>query len=188
MGLGGLLGSGGIFGSNSTISTMDPNQRLSFNSLINSYQRQMANGSDPDTESVNAYLKKTINPDIIRNADESMNQAKANMGSGFWGSNKLSALASLQRQKNESLDSAQATAMETERQNAQNRYDQARQGLSGLMNVQTMAQQYNPGFLDRTNQVVGTVSNAAGLAKNMAGWGKLSSKQQPALTKTGKPA
>ena len=161
------MGLAGLFGGNETISTLDPGQRMAYNSLLNSYQRQMAQGAGPDTEAVNSYLKKTINPDIIRNANDSMNQAKANMGSGFWGSAKLSALASLQRQKNESLDSAQATAMETERQNAQNRYDQARQGLSGLMNVQTMAQQYKPGLYDYANQTVGTAANAAALYKGM---------------------
>ena len=158
---------GGLFGSNQTISTLDPAQRLSFNSLVNSYQRQMAQGPEADTAAVDSYLKKTVNPDIIRNANDSMNQAKANMGSGFWGSEKLSALARLQRQKNEALDTARATAMETERQNAQNRYDAARQGLAGLMNVQTMAQQRTPGLLDYTNQITGTAANAAALYKGM---------------------
>ena len=159
--------SGGLFGSNQTISTLDPTQRLSFNSLVNSYQRQMAQGPEADTAAVDSYLKTTVNPDIIRNANDSMNQAKANMGSGFWGSEKLSALARLQRQKNEALDTARATAMETERQNAQNRYDAARQGLAGLMNVQTMAQQRRPGLLDYTNQAMGTAANAAALYKGM---------------------
>ena len=158
---------GGLFGSNQTISTLDPSQRLGFNSLMNSYQRQMAQGSGPDTEAVDAYLKKTINPDIIRNSDDAMNQAKANMGTGFWGSEKLSALARLQRQKNDSLDTARATAMENERQSALNRYDQARQGLSGLMNVQTMAQQRQPGLLDYTNQITGTAANGMAMYKGM---------------------
>ena len=158
---------GGIFGGNETISTLDPNQRLSMNSLMNSYQRQMAKGSGPDTEAVDAYLKKTVNPDIIRNANDAMNQAKANMGTGFWGSEKLSALARLQRQKNDSLDTSRATAMENERQSALNRYDQARQGLSGLMNVQTMAQQRNPGLLDYANTGMGTAANGMALYKGM---------------------
>lgn len=157
----------GIFGGNETISTLDPNQRLSLNSLMNSYQRQMAQGSGPDTEAVDSYLKKTVNPNIIRNANDSMNEAKANMGSGFWGSEKLSALARLQRQKNEALDSARATAMETERQSAMNRYDQARQGLAGLTNIQTMAQQRKPGLLDYANQTMGTAANAKALYKGM---------------------
>ena len=157
----------GIFGGNEMISTLDPNQRLSMNSLMNSYQRQMAKGSGPDTEAVDAYLKKTVNPDIIRNANDAMNQAKANMGTGFWGSEKLSALARLQRQKNDSLDTARATAMETERQNAQTRYDNARTGLAGLVNMQTQAQQYKPGLFDYANQTVGTVANSVALYKGL---------------------
>lgn len=166
MGLGSL---GGLFGSNEMISTLDPNQRLSMNSLMNSYQRQIAQGSGPDAEAVNAYLKKTINPDIVRNANESMNQAKANMGTGFWGSEKLSSMARLQRQKNDSLDSAKATAMEAERQSAMQRYDQARQGLSGLVNVQTQAQQRKPGLLDYANQLTGTAANGMSLYTGMKG-------------------
>lgn len=156
-----------IFGGNQMISTMNPNQQMSFNSLMNDYQRQVNRGPQADTEAVNRYLNSTINPEIRRNYDDAMNQAKANMGAGFWGSEKLSALARLQQQKNDALDTARATAMETERQNAQTRYDNARAGLAGLVNMQTQAQQYKPGLFDYANQTVGTVGNSVALYKGM---------------------
>ena len=156
-----------IFGGSDMVSTMNPNQQLSFNSLMSSYQRQLAQGSAPDTEAVDKYLSGTINPKIQRGYQDSVNEAKANMGTGFWGSEKLSALARLQRQKNESLDNARATAMENERQSAFNRYETARQGLAGLANMQTQAQQYKPGLFDYGNQMMGTAANAAAIYKGM---------------------
>ena len=152
-----------LFGGSGMVSTLDPNQRLSYNSLMSSYQRQLAQGYGPDTEAVDKYLSGTINPKIQREYQDSVNEAKANMGTGFWGSEKLSALARLQRQKNESLDNARATAMENERQSAFNRYETARQGLAGLTNMQTQAQQYKPGLLDYGNQLMGTGANAAAM-------------------------
>lgn len=156
-----------LFGGSSMVDTMNPNQQLSFNSLMSSYQRQLAQGSGPDREAVDKYLNGTINPKIQRQYQDSVNEAKANMGTGYWGSEKLSALARLQRQKNEALDNARETAMENERQSAFNRYESARQGLAGLTNMQTMAQQYKPGVFDYANQAMGTAANGVALYKGM---------------------
>ena len=59
--------------------------------------------------------------------------------------------------------------MESERQNAQNRYAQAQQGLAGLLNVQTQAREYQPGMLDYANKLAGTGANMAAMYYGMKG-------------------
>ena len=162
-----MRGLGGIFGSGETVSTLDPTQRQSMNSLMNEYQRQINNGPQVNKQAVENRLNNIINPEIRRNSDEAVNQAKANMGSGFWGTDKLSALAKLQRMRNDTLASARTNEFENERQAAQMRYANAQQGLSGLMNVQTQAIQRKPGMLDYANQLMGTAANGAAIYSAM---------------------
>lgn len=158
-----------IFGGSKPVSTLDPSQQASMSSLMNEYRRQLFRGSGPDTEAVDNYLRGTVNKEINRNADDAVTQTMGSLGANMWGSEKASALARLHQQRNDALNSARATAMETERQNAQNRYAQAQQGLAGLLNVQTQAKEYQPGMLDYANKLAGTGANIASLYYGMKG-------------------
>ena len=160
-----------IFGGSDMVSTMTPEQQAAYSGLISGYQKDIAKGPQADTKAVGTYLDNVINPEITKNANRNIDESMGQMGTNFWGTSRLSALGRLQQQRSDDLNSARFTAMENERNNAQNRYDNARAGLSGLMNVQTQALQHKAGFLDRANQVIGTGANIAEIYSLLQGGG-----------------
>ncbi len=158
-----------IFGGSDMISTMTPEQQAAYSGLIGGYQKDIAKGPQADTKAVGTYLDNVINPEITKNANRNIDESMGQMGTNFWGTSRLSALGRLQQQRSDDLNSARFTAMENERNNAQNRYDNARAGLSGLMNVQTQALQHKAGFFDYANQAIGTVANIASIYSALSG-------------------
>ena len=160
-----------IFGGSDMISTMTPEQQAAYSGLLSGYQRDISKGPQADTKAVGSYLENVINPEITKNANRNIDESMGQMGTNFWGTSRLSALGRLQQQRSDALNSARFTAMENERNNAQNRYDNARAGLSGLMNVQTQALQHKAGFLDRTNALMGTAANGLKIYNALKGGG-----------------
>ena len=159
----------GFFGETKAVSTLSGGQQQGMDELMADYRRQILNGPQADYGAVDRYLSARVNPEINKNYDNSWSQQKASMGTNFWGSDKISALARLQKNRDDALSGAKATAYENERQSAQNRYDSARQGLSGLMNVQTKAYMQKPGFIDKASQVAGLGANLAAIGTGSYG-------------------
>ena len=174
-----------IFGGSDMISTMTPEQQAAYSGLIGGYQKDIAKGPQADTKAVGSYLENVINPEITKNANRNIDESMGQMGTNFWGTSRLSALGRLQQQRSDALNSARFTAMENERNNAQNRYDNARAGLSGLMNVQTQALQHKAGFFDRANQVIGTGANLASIYSALSGGGGSKKKDDGGTGSTG---
>ena len=85
------------------------------------------------------------------------------MGQNFFGNAKQDMLQSAYKTQSDNIEQQKAEMLYNEQQDARLRQAQARQGLQGLVDINSLAYTTKPGIMDQAGQLIGAASAIQGM-------------------------